>query len=286
MMILSGKLLADSICSDLKLRVNKLRESGIQPELMIITSGDNDAGLVYVRNKVKRCNEIGIRPIVKHLHELTDQDVAENCAENKPIIFQMPIHGEVELSDLTRYIDPVCDVDGFASKVNVAALASGEMPYHYPCTPKGIIRLLEANGVTLSGKAVCIIGRSNIVGRPLARMMEQAGATVTVCHSKTPQNELYRYVGASDIIVSATGRRNTLTFNAMEHYGEFAHLGRQVFVDVGMNRDENGKLCGDIDSLIYEYCNAYTPVPGGIGPMTVAMLMENTVEFYERMGGV
>lgn len=117
-------------------------------------------------------------------------------------------------------------------------------------------------------------------------MMEQAGATVILCHSKTPQHELYRYVGSSDIIVSATGCRNTLTFNAMEHYGEFAHLGRQVFVDVGMNRDENGKLCGDIDPLIYEYCNAYTPVPGGIGPMTVAMLMENTVEFYERMGSV
>lgn len=284
MTILNGKLLADSICSDLKLRVDKLKESGVQPELMIITSGDNDAGLVYVRNKIKRCEEIGIRPIVKHLHELTVQDVAENCAENKPIIFQMPMNGEVELRDLTRYIDPMCDADGFASKFNVAALANGETPYHYPCTPKGIIRLLKANGVTPSGKAVCIIGRSNIVGRPLARMMEQAGATVVLCHSKTPQHELYRYVGSSDIVVSATGRRNTLTFNAMEHYGEFAHLGRQVFVDVGMNRDESGKLCGDIDPLIYEYCNAHTPVPGGIGPMTVAMLMENTVVFYERMG--
>lgn len=286
MTILSGKLLADRICGNLKLRVDRLKESGVQPELMIITSGDNDAGLVYVRNKIKRCKEIGIYPIVKHLHELTDQDVAENCAENKPIIFQMPMNGEVEPHDITRYIDPMCDVDGFASKVNVAALANGETPYHYPCTPKGIIRLLEANGVALSGKTVCVIGRSNIVGRPIARMMEQADATVTLCHSKTPQHELYRYVGSSDIIVSATGCRNTLTFNAMEHFGEFVHLGRQVFVDVGMNRDENGKLCGDIDPMIYEYCNAYTPVPGGIGPMTVAMLMENTVEFYERIGSV
>lgn len=284
MTILNGKLLADSICSSLKLRVDKLKESGIQPELMIITSGDNDAGLVYVRNKIKRCKEIGIRPIVKHLHELTDQDVAENCAENKPIIFQMPMNGVVDIDDISEHIDPMCDVDGFASWYNVAALANGNKPFHYPCTPKGIIRLLEVNGVALSGKVVCIIGRSNIVGRPLARMMEQAGATVILCHRKTHQHELYRYVGSSDIIVSATGCRNTLTFNAMEHYGEFAHLGRQVFVDVGMNRDENGKLCGDIDPLIYEYCNAYTPVPGGIGPMTVAMLMENTVEFYERMG--
>lgn len=280
--ILNGKLLADSICGGLKFRTDKLKEAGIQPELAIIISGDNDAGLVYVRNKIRRCKEIGIRPIVKRLSRLTDKDIVENCAENKPIIFQMPICGEVELSSLSRYINPMCDVDGFVSAVNVAALASGEVPYHYPCTPKGIVRLLEANKVSLTGKAVCIIGRSNIVGRPLARMMERADATVTLCHSKTSHCELYRYVGSSDIIVSATGRRNTLTFNAMEHYGEFVHLGRQIFIDVGMNRDEFGKLYGDIDPLIYEYCNAYTPVPGGVGPMTVAMLMENVVEFYER----
>lgn len=283
--ILNGKLLADSICNDLKLRVAKLKEADIQPELVIITSGNDDAGLVYVRNKIRRCEEIGIRPIVKHLPELTEQDIAENCAENKPIIFQMPIYGKVGLSNLARYIDPMCDVDGFVSAVNVAALASGETPYHYPCTPKGIMRLLGANRVSLAGKAVCIIGRSNIVGRPLARMMEQAGATVTLCHRKTPHCELYRYVGLSDIVVSATGCRNILTFNAMEHYGEFAHLGRQIFVDVGMNRDENGKLYGDIDPLIYEYCNAYTPVPGGVGPMTVAMLMENVVNFYIKESG-
>lgn len=134
--ILNGKLLADSICSGLKLRTDKLKEAGIHPELLIITSGDNDAGFVYVRNKIRRCKEIGIRPVVKRLPRLTDKDVVENCAGNKPVIFQMPICGKVELSSLSRYIDPMCDVDGFVSAVNVATLASGEVPYHYPCTPR------------------------------------------------------------------------------------------------------------------------------------------------------
>lgn len=277
-MILDGKKLADQICNDLKIKVDDLRAAGVQPELIIVTSGDNDASKVYVRNKVRRCEEIGINVSVEHHDYLTAAHVDEVCRRNKPAIFQMPIEGNQYGLDLASVsLKPHCDVDGFVAVDNIVAIATGDKPYHYPCTPLGIMELLKKYDVHLEGKCVCIIGRSNIVGRPLARMMEQAGATVTLCHSKTPKEELYLKADASDIIVSATGVRNVLTLEGFECTCGTYRLGEKVIVDVGMNRDENGKLCGDIDPLIYERCKAYTPVPGGIGQMTVAMLMSNVV---------
>lgn len=277
-MVLDGKSLADLICKDLRSRVDVLRENGVRPVLKIVSSGDDDASKVYVRNKIRRCEEIGIIPKVVHYGELTDGDICSACITTDPIIFQMPMTGNVSSKNVSKYLDPVCDVDGFASVENVSFLANGETPYFYPCTPAGIVRLLEHYDPTsINGKTACVIGRSNIVGRPLARMLEQRGATVILCHSHTPEDVLYNMVGASDIIVSATGHRNTLVYDKMDK--NKIHL--QTFVDVGMNRDENGKLCGDIDPEIMRRSYAFTPVPGGVGPMTVAMLMRNVVEFYE-----
>ena len=302
--ILDGKALADKICSDLKARVDALQrwvdvsERGLpsiagdanevcdtthRPRLLIVTSGDDAASKVYVRNKVRRCEEIGIQVEVKHFDYLTADDVLTIKSYHRPVIVQMPITGSVEMEALSNLLGDMyhCDVDGFVTTENVAHLATGRQPFHHPCTPKGIMRLLAEHAIPLEGKTVCIIGRSNIVGRPLSWMMEQAGATVTLCHSKTPERTLYQAAATADIIVSATGVRNVLTMDKLLHYASW-NATDKVFVDVGMNRDENGKLCGDIDPLILQASAAYTPVPGGVGPMTVAMLMENVVEYYER----
>lgn len=280
-MILDGKKCADKICEALKEKVNDMASCGIVPKLTIVTSGDNDASKVYVRNKVRRCEEIGISVDVRHYDRLTNSDVINECQGLCPIIFQMPMNGVIFESSFYE-LDADLDVDGFVAEKNIARLCKGDVPDNYPCTPNGIMRLLKYYDIEVAGKSVCIIGRSNIVGRPLARMMEQCNATVTLCHSKTPKNVLYNAVQMADIIVSATGVRNVLNIDTMCQYFDESVLNEKVFVDVGMNRDENGKLCGDIDPEIFKYCKAYTPVPGGIGPMTVAMLMENVVHLYDR----
>lgn len=280
-MVLDGKKYADEICEALKEKVDDMTKCGITPKLTIITSGNNDASKIYVRNKVRRCEEIGIAVDVKHYDRLTNSDVIDECHSMCPIIFQMPMNGNIFDSSFQN-LSADLDADGFVAEENIARLCKGDVPENYPCTPNGIMRLLNHYDIKLAGKSVCIIGRSNIVGRPLARLMEQCNATVTLCHSKTPENVLYDVVRRADIIVSATGSRNVLNINTMKKYYDEAILKDKVFVDVGMNRDENGKLCGDIDPNIFTHCKAYTPVPGGVGPMTVAMLMENVVYFYDR----
>lgn len=289
--ILDGKALADKICVELKQRLDSIRsepeivEDGIR--LRIVTSGDDEASKIYVRNKIRRCEELGIDADVRHFDNLDLFDVFRLYDETRltPTIFQMPMTGDLTLNHLrVTCEDDLVDVDGFVTVQNVGDLAAGSQPEFYPCTPKGIMRLLAEYNIPLEGKSVCILGRSNIVGRPLLCMMEQAGATVTLCHSKTPEETLYRAIQMADIVVSATGVRNVISRDAMLQYGEF-DVADKVFVDVGMNRDENGKLCGDIDPLVLEAAAAYTPVPGGVGPMTVAMLMENVVEYYERVVG-
>ena len=282
--VLDGKALADKICADLKNRVDSLRVAGVAPKLTIVTSGDDSASKVYVRNKVRRAEEIGIDVEVVH-HDFLGITKAISAYNHCPIIYQMPMHGFIGLGHLDAIIkNSGHDVDGFVSSVNVSTLARGVQPDHSPCTPKGIMRLLAEHEIDPKGKHVCIIGRSNIVGRPLARMMEQADATVTLCHSKTPEARMYELVSGADIVVCATGKRNLLELDRanivtcwnMDWSGK-------VIVDVGINRDDNGKICGDVDPKIFGFCRAYTPVPGGVGPMTVAMLMENVVEYYEKM---
>lgn len=282
--ILDGKALADKICAELKHRMDIVKENYLSTSLslVIVTSGDDSASKVYVRNKVRRCEEIGVKADVRHFDVVTPQIVDQIAMENVPVIFQMPMTGTATMETLQSYQWGGYDMDGFVDLNNVAKLSTGKQPMYYPCTPKGIMRLLAEYALPLEGKSVCIIGRSNIVGRPLSWMMEQVGATVTLCHSKTPEEALYRAIQMADVVVSATGVRNVISRDAMLQYGEF-DVTNKVFVDVGMNRDENGKLCGDIDPQILTASAAYTPVPGGVGPMTVAMLMENVVEYYERV---
>ena len=291
-MILDGKKLADKICCDLTDRVKVLKEQGITPRLRIITSGDDEASKVYVRNKVRRAEEIGIDISTQHYDEITQEDaVAEVAGYVMPLIFQLPTTPKdaIDYIGLSSIMRPEEDVDGFMHVENVAALGSGMEPANYPCTPKGVLRLLGEYEIPLEEKSVCIIGRSNIVGRPLAHMMEQMGATVTLCHSKTPRWVLLEAIDDADIVVSAVGDPELFcpvepVFNSVcaDWWGRDNDWGwNKVFVDVGINRNREGKLCGDFPQAILDHAYAYTPVPGGIGPMTVAMLMENVIEYYE-----
>ena len=283
--VMDGKKLADKICDDLKTRVEKMKEMGIQPALTIVTASEDPASKIYVRNKIRRCEEIGIIPEHIVTPSLTVKMMEDICSNNQPTIVQMPFQSdELSVEDLGNYITARNDVDGFVNLGNVADLANGSRPWNVPCTPLGVMRLLDEYGIALDGTNVTVIGRSNLVGRPLARLLEQRNATVTICHSHTEPKRLIQNVLNSDVVVSATGCAHTLTLEMLEnYYGSDVSdiLSRITFVDVGINREENNKLCGDIDEDLKMLSYAYTPVPGGVGPMTVAMLMENTVEAWE-----
>lgn len=282
--ILNGKALADEMAIDLKNRVSVLKSKNVIPKLVVVTASADEASKVYVRNKQKRCEEIGIEFIHIETPKLTREIMEEVKAMNCPVIVQMPFESdELTLEDLGEYITAENDVDGFVNPKNVADLAMGKTPLNYPCTPMGVMDLLKEYKIKLNGKAVCILGRSNIVGRPLARLMEHEGATVTLCHSKTAEFDKYYSIKYAEIVVSATGVRNTIDNETMRWYDiDENDLFCKTFVDVGMNRDENNKLCGDISQEIKEQGYAYTPVPGGVGAMTVIELMKNVVERYER----
>lgn len=278
---MDGKALADKICLDLKARCDVLKSRNINPVLTIVTSGEDSASKVYVRNKVKRCEEIGIKADVRHFDYLTEQDFLDlNREVDNPIIVQEPITGEVNHDFVAEYLNLVQDVDGFAD-YNVARLATGGKPYNYPCTPNGVMALLHEYGVEIEGKNALVIGRSNIVGRPMAMMLEQAGCTVTVAHSKTGSGLLPTLFSCADIVVSAVGKKNIVSLNDLDDW-DVERLKSQIVIDVGMNRDENGKLCGDFSEELKQKAAYYTPVPGGVGAMTVAMLMQNVIEFYEN----
>lgn len=281
---MDGKALADKICLDLKGRCNRLIELGIHPVLTIVTTGDDASSKVYVRNKVKRCEEIGIKADVRHYDYLTKQDFLDLHREiDNPIIVQEPIAGEVDHNFVAEYLNPVQDVDGFAD-YNVARFATGGKPYNYPCTPNGVMTLLHEYGVEIEGKNALVIGRSNIVGRPMAMMLEHEGATITIAHSKT--KNLLNHIFNADIVVSATGHRMTnieqYVADVKKILGVFNPMVDKTIIDVGMNCDENGKLCGDFSEDFKAKFGFYTPTPGSTGPMTVIMLMTNVINFYER----
>ena len=278
---MDGKTLADKICLDLKARCDTLKSRNINPVLTIVTSGEDSASKVYVRNKVKRCEEIGIKADVRHYDKLNRIDIDDIiCSIQNPIIVQEPITGNVTHAYVAGKLFALNDVDGF-SHLNMALLATGEKPYHRPCTPSGVMRLLEEYDISLEGKNALVIGRSNIVGRPMAMMLEHAGCTVTVAHSKTDSGLLPTLFSCADIVVSAVGKKNIVSLNDLDDW-DVERLKSQIVIDVGMNRDENGKLCGDFSEELKQKAAYYTPVPGGVGAMTVAMLMKNTIEFYER----
>lgn len=279
---MNGKLFADAICFDLKGRCNKLIERDVQPVLTIVTTGEDAASKVYVRDKVDRCEEIGIKADVWRYDYLTKQDFLNlSHGIDNPIIVQEPITGEINHEFVTEYLNPVQDVGGFAD-YNVARLATGSKPYNYPCTPSGVMFLLHEYCVEIEGKNALVIGRSNIVGRPMAMMLEHKGATVTIAHSKT--KFLMPLINRADIIVSATGHRMVDLERYIESYCSVNVDDRKLktIIDVGMNRDEKGNLCGDFSEKFKTKFGFYSPVPGGVENLTVAMLMVNVINFYER----
>ena len=280
---MDGKALADKICLDLKARCDVLKSRNINPVLTIVTSGEDSASKVYVRNKVKRCEEIGIKADVRHYDKLDCVDVDNIVGSiQNPIIVQEPITGGATHVYIAGKLFALYDVDGF-SHSNMALLATGEKPYHRPCTPSGVMRLLEEYNIPFEGKNALVIGRSNIVGRPMAMMLEQAGCTVTVAHSKTDSYVLLELFGFTDIVVSAVGKKDIVSlYDLYDLEGWEYGLKDKILIDVGMNRDENGKLCGDFSEELKQKAAYYTSTPGGTGPMTVAMLMQNVIEFYEN----
>ena len=282
--VLDGKKVANEIAEDLKKRCEILKANHIFPKLIIFTNTD-DASKVYVRNKVKRCEEIGIEVLTYPISQFEDFDwfSKKYDFENIPYILQEP-------SNLTKFQNAIfidqyyqTDVDGFSAS-NLGKLFKNEekdgLTYFKACTPKGIITLLDYCNIPIEGRKVVILGRSNIVGRPMAAMMLNRDATVTICHSKTPKYTLDEEVMSADIIVSAVGKLNMLS--GYRDYIYERNFKKKILVDVGMNRDNDGKLCGDICKKAIEHCYAYTPVPGGVGPMTVISLCENVIEFYEN----
>ena len=281
---MDGKALADKICLGLKARCDVLKSRNINPVLTIVTSGEDSASKVYVRNKVRRCEEIGIKADVRHYDKLDCVGVDNIVGSiQNPIIVQEPITGGATHVYVAGKLFALYDVDGF-SHLNMALLATGEKPCHCPCTPSGVMRLLEEYNIPLEGKNALVIGRSNIVGRPMAMMLEHAGCTVTVAHSKT--KNLLGHIFNADIVVSATGHRMTNieqnVADVKKIFGVSNPMADKIIVDVGMNRDENGKLCGDFSEDFKAKFGFYTPDIGGTGPMTVIMLMTNTIKFYER----
>lgn len=272
--IIDGKELARSIRGEVKKEVDNLREKNVIPKLAVIMVGDNSASKVYVKNKSKACQECGVEfeeilldantrmetllSIIDKLNERTDIN---------GILLQSPIPKDLNIQEAFERISYKKDVDGF-NPVNVGKLMIGEDTF-ISCTPYGIIKMLEAYNIEIEGKHAVIIGRSNIVGKPLAQCLLRNNATVTICHSKT--RDISQITKTADILISAVGRVNMVTSEMVKEGA--------VVIDVGMNRNDDGKLVGDVDfENVKEKASYITPVPGGVGPMTIAMLMNNVVK--------
>lgn len=280
--ILDGKALAAEIRSEVKTQVAALAEKGVSTALAVILVGDDSASQVYVRNKIKACADTGIRSLEFRMPaETTQQQLLAKIAELNAdesvdgILVQLPLPKQINADAVISAIDPAKDVDGF-HVANAGALVTGKQGF-VPCTPFGVMRLIEKSGVNPRGKSAVIVGRSNIVGKPMALLLLAADATVTVAHSCTP--DLSAVTRNADILVAAVGRAKLIKADMVKPGA--------VVIDVGMNRDENGKLCGDVDfAEVKEISGSITPVPGGVGPMTIAMLMQNTVLAAQMRRGI
>ena len=276
--IMDGKALSLKLKEQMKQRIAQLKQQGINPKLVVVLVGDNSASQVYVRNKHKSCGEVGIESEVITMPEQTTQqellEVVERLNQDETvdgILVQLPLPKQIDEKTVLRSILPEKDVDGF-HPVNVGLLSIGDECFA-PATPSGIIAMFQEYGIDIAGKNCVVIGRSNIVGKPMAALLLKNNATVTICHSKT--EDLASYTRRADVVIVATGRRHTLT---AERVKEGA-----VVVDVGMNRNEQGKLCGDVDyEEVKEKASFITPVPGGVGPMTITELLENTIQAAQR----
>jgi methylenetetrahydrofolate dehydrogenase (NADP+)/methenyltetrahydrofolate cyclohydrolase len=276
--IIDGNALSKTLRADVAARAAALTARGQQPGLAVILVGENPASEVYVRNKVKACQDNGLHSVFDRFPStlteselLTRLDDLNNDPNVHGILVQLPLPKHIDSHKVIEAIAPAKDVDGFNVE-NAGALMTGK-PLFRPCTPYGVMKMFEAHNIPLEGANAVVIGRSNIVGKPMAMLLLAAGATVTITHSKT--RDLAALTRNADVVVAATGRRNILTANMVKP-------GATV-IDVGMNRDENGKLCGDVDFAgVKDVAGFITPVPGGVGPMTITMLLVNTIEAAER----
>lgn len=272
--IIDGKAIAARIRSQLKPRVEALKQQGHEPSLAVVLVGSNQASQVYVRNKVRACADTGIRSIEKRLPENTSEaellDIIDDLNKDPDvdgILVQLPLPRHISSLKVIDAISADKDVDGF-HVVNAGRLLVGR-PGLRPCTPFGIMKMLEASGVSCEGKRAVVVGRSNIVGKPMALMLLEKNATVSIAHSHTA--DLRALCREADILVAAVGRAKIIDASYVKEGA--------VVIDVGMNRDENGRLCGDVDTAsAAEKASYITPVPGGVGPMTIAMLLANTVD--------
>jgi methylenetetrahydrofolate dehydrogenase (NADP+) / methenyltetrahydrofolate cyclohydrolase len=279
---IDGKAIAADIASENALRAARLRDAGIVPGLAVIIVGEDTASRVYVRNKALACEKAGLNSWVHAMPANTPQDRLITFVRNlnadpsvHGILVQLPLPKPLVARAVIEAIDPAKDVDGFHYH-NVGALVVGE-PAFYPCTPWGVMKMLEHEGIAVEGAHAVVVGRSTIVGKPMALMLVNAGATVTVCHSKT--RDLPGITRQADILVAAVGRARMIR-------GDMVKPGA-VVIDVGINRLPDGKLCGDVDyAAVAEVASRVTPVPGGVGPMTIAMLVANTLRGAEKAAGL
>jgi len=277
--IIDGKLHSAQIRQSIAERVAAYKNrNGKDVGLAVVLVGDNSASQVYVRNKIKGCEEVGIKSYAYYLPADSTQSQVEDLVKGlvgddciNGILVQLPLPAHLDANAVLQLIPKEKDVDGFCEE-NIGNLCMNK-DCLVACTPNGIMKMLERENISLKGKNAVVIGRSNIVGKPMAMLLLNADATVTVCHSKT--RNLSEICSKADILVAAIGRAKFVT-------ADFVKDGA-VVIDVGMNRDENGKLCGDVDyENVKEKCSYITPVPGGVGPMTITMLLYNTVTAAER----
>ena len=269
MKIIDGKALAEALRAELKEKIEKAER---KPGLAVVIVGDDPASRIYVRNKIKACEQLGIRSYAYELPGQSTQDEVEALldklainSEIDGILLQLPLPKHLNAERATAHIPFEKDVDGF-SEENLGLLMKNK-PRIVACTPLGVMKILENEGIDLTGKNAVVLGRSEPVGKPMAMLLLNANATVTVCHSKT--KNIAEICKNADILVSAVGKAKFVTADMVKEGA--------VVIDVGMNRDENGKLCGDVDfENVKEKVSHITPVPGGVGPMTITMLMYNT----------
>ena len=276
--LISGKEVSTSIRAKIKEEAQKLRDDyGIQPGLAVILVGNDPASQIYVRNKQKACEEVGFHAFEYRLNENSTQEqlldligVLNKDNKGHGILVQLPLPDHIDPQTVINTISPEKDVDAF-HPINVGKIMLGDYEF-LPCTPAGVMELIDSTGVEISGKNCVVVGRSNIVGKPMAMLLLHRNATVTICHSRT--KNLAEVCAGADILVSAVGKAHFITADMVKE-------GAMV-IDVGMNHDENGKLCGDVEFSTVEPKASYiTPVPGGVGPMTITMLMKNTLRAAE-----
>lgn len=273
-MLIDGKVISTKIKEELKEKVTSLNEKGISVTLAVIQVGNDPASSVYVNNKKKACEQIGINSLSYELPDTTTEeellalvDELNNRKDVNGILVQLPVPKHIDDNKIIEAISPDKDVDGFHTQ-SVGRLCIGQKGF-VSCTPAGIIELFKRSGISIEGKHCVVVGRSNIVGKPMALLLLRENATVTVCHSKTVN--MKELTKQADILIVAVGQPKMITKDYIKQGA--------VVIDVGIHRDETNKLCGDVDfDDVVEICNAITPVPGGVGPMTIAMLMKNCME--------